>query len=212
MNSKKIKFLSRIALALPAVFLSISMSFANSDEDKLKELEKAMRSSAPAEIGSEGKAKKVRTRAIVFDNDSSSAPQAGDAGSVKAAAAGSKDCQSLPPGVEGVAVDFAINFNVGSATIAPSSEATLSQIGKVLALNSSSCIVVEGHTDSSGNADKNMVLSRGRAESVVNFVSSNSGIDRKRLVPLGKGSSDPLKSLSSSDPRNRRVVFKVIGG
>ena len=67
-------------------------------------------------------------------------------------------------------------------------------------------------TDASGNYDRNLMLSRERAESVINFLTSRSGIDRKRLVPVGKGSSDPLRSLDARDPKNRRVVFKVVTG
>jgi len=109
-------------------------------------------------------------------------------------------------------VDFAIQFNVGSATVSPASQGTLDQISKVLALSPDRCVIVEGHTDSSGNYDKNMALSRDRAASVVNFISTRNGIDRKRLVPVGKGSSDTMQNLDARDPKNRRVVFKVVTG
>lgn len=174
-----------------------------SDEDKLKELERAM--TTPSETARP----KMRTRAIVFDNQ----PQAG--GQVEpaaAVAAAPRDCGALPPDVKTVGVDFAIQFNVGSATVSPASEGTLSQIAKILALSPDKCVIVEGHTDASGNYDRNMALSRDRANSVVNFVSTRSGIDRKRLVPVGKGSSDTLPNLDSRDSKNRRVVFKVVTG
>jgi outer membrane protein OmpA-like peptidoglycan-associated protein len=88
----------------------------------------------------------------------------------------------------------------------------LSQIAKVLALSPDRCVIVEGHTDSTGNYDKNMSLSRDRANSVVNFITVRNGIDRRRLVPVGKGSSDPMPNLDSRDSKNRRVVFKVVTG
>lgn len=175
-----------------------------SDEDKLKELERAM--SAP----SENARPKMRTRAIVFDNQ----PQtAGSAEPVSASTASApRDCNTLPPDVRTVGVDFAIQFNVGSATVSSASEGTLNQIARVLALSPDRCVIVEGHTDSSGIYEKNMQLSRDRANSVVNFISSRSGIDRKRLVPVGKGPSEPMQNLDSRDPKNRRVVFKVVTG
>lgn len=86
------------------------------------------------------------------------------------------------------------------------------EIAKILALSPERCVLVEGHTDISGNAERNLLLSRERAGSVVQFISDRGGVDRKRLVPVGKGSSDPVKNLDPRDPKNRRVVFKVVAG
>lgn len=201
----------RLLAVLLASLVSVSMAQAADDEAaKLKELERAM--TVPqegAQIGSAPKAK-VRTRAIVFDNE----PEAGKAAPepAKAVAAAPRDCAALPPEAKFIGVDFPIQFKVGSATVSPTSEATLGQIARILALSPDRCVLVEGHTDASGNADRNMFLSRERADSVVNYIAEKNGIDRKRLVPLGKGSNDPIKDLDPRDPKNRRVVFKVVAG
>lgn len=198
--------LFRVSVLMTALLAGMSLAAASDgDAEKLRELERAMNATAPAADGASPT--KKRTRAIVFDAE----PQAAAPGAAPVSAGGGTDCQSLPPGVNGISVDFTINFNIGSATISPTSENTLDQIAKVLALNPSTCIIVEGHTDSTGNADRNMMLSRDRAASVVNYVSTRSNIERKRLVPVGKGSSDPLRNLDARDPKNRRVVFKVVG-
>ncbi|TRZ91007.1 MAG: OmpA family protein [Rhodocyclaceae bacterium] len=173
---------------------------ADDDATKLKDLERAM--SAPGD-GDPAK-RKPRTRAIVFDNANSPA-----AASAPAAAL---DCSNLPPDVKANAVDFAIQFQVGSSKVSPSSEATLGSIAKILALAPDRCVIVEGHTDSTGNADKNMALSRDRAGAVVNYITEKAGIERKRLVPQGKGSSNPAEGLAPNDPKNRRVVFRVVAG
>lgn len=200
---------SRITMVLLASAIGISLGHAADDDAaKLKELERAL--SAPqegAQIGSAPQAKR-RTRAIVFDNE----PQSGAVAAEPAIAAVPKDCSSLPPDIKALGVDFPIQFNVGSATVSPASEATLGQIARVLSLSPDRCILVEGHTDATGNADKNLSLSHERANAVVNFISSKNGIDRQRLVPIGKGSSDPLKNLDPRDSKNRRVVFKVVTG
>lgn len=196
---------SQFGLALILALLTGAGIAQASDEDKLKELERAM--NAP----SEAPRPKMRTRAIVFDNQ----PQAASteaAAPAPTSSSGPRDCMALPPDVRSVGVDFAIQFNVGSATVSPASEGTLSQIAKVLALSPDRCVIVEGHTDSTGNYDKNMSLSRDRANSVVNFITVRNGIDRRRLVPVGKGSSDPMPNLDSRDSKNRRVVFKVVTG
>ena len=100
---------------------------------------------------------------------------------------------------------------LGSAEVAPASEPTLREIAKILSLNPERCVLVEGHTDATGNAERNLELSHRRAGSVVKFIVEKSGIDRNRLVPIGKGSSDPMKNIDPRDKKNRRVVFKVVG-
>lgn len=179
---------------------------AQDDAAKLKELERAMAEPKDSAGGLPGH--KRKTRAIVFDNapEDSAMPEP-----AKALRAGPSDCSALPPDVKSKAVDFAIQFKVGSAELTPAAEQTLSDIGKILSM-SDKCILVEGHTDASGNADKNLALSRDRAASVVRFIAEKGGVDRKRLVPLGKGSSDPLSNLDPRDPKHRRVVFKVVAG
>jgi outer membrane protein OmpA-like peptidoglycan-associated protein len=192
------------ALMSGLVLLAVGSSHAGAADDdaaKLKDLERAM--TAPGE--SDPAKKKVRTRAIVFDN-------AGSPAAANAPPAAALDCASLPPDTKANAVDFAIQFQAGSAKISPASEATLGSIAKILALAPDRCVLVEGHTDASGNADRNIVLSRDRADSVVNYIAEKAGIERKRLVPLGKGSSSPATGLAPNDPRNRRVVFKVVTG
>jgi len=193
---------------LLASLVGTSMAYAADDEAaKLKELERAL--SAPQEGAPIGSApKRARTRAIVFDNE----PQGATAAPEPATTAAALDCAAIPPDARTVGVDFRIQFNVGSATISPASEATLTQIAKILSLSPNRCVLVEGHTDATGNAERNMALSRDRANSVVNYITDKNGIDRKRLLPEGKGSSDPMQNLDPRDPKNRRVVFKVVTG
>lgn len=174
---------------------------ADDETSSLDELRRAM--TEPSEAP-----KKKRTRAIVFDGDSAQAP----ASAAPAAAGGALDCAALPPDVRATAVQFPIQFRPGSANITPASGNTLIEISKILSLTPDRCIIVEGHTDAEGNADRNMALSRDRANSVVKFISDKGAVERRRLVPVGKGSTDPLKDLDPRDSRNRRVVFKVVAG
>lgn len=198
---------SRVLMGLMLI-AGVGVAQAASDEDKLKELERAM--NMPSDTGMP---QQKRTRAIVFDNQQQSAsPAAEPAAQAAASTASSRDCGSLPPDVRTVGVDFPIQFNAGSATVSSASEGTLNQIAKVLALSPDRCIIVEGHTDVIGNYEKNMALSRDRANAVVNFISTRNGIDRKRFMPVGKGSTETMPNLDARDPKNRRVVFKVVTG
>lgn len=179
---------------------------ADDEADKLKQLEHAMTAPSDKKLVS-----KPRTRAIVFD----AAPEA-DAGQAQAQtetqtqSASKGNCSIPAADAKITAVDFAIQFKVGSADLTAPSEKTLLQIAKILSL-SNNCILVEGHTDSAGNADRNLELSRQRADSVVKFFTEKAGIVQTRLVPVGKGSSEPVNNLDSRNPKNRRVVFKVVG-
>lgn len=188
--------------ALVLALLS-STAFSADDEDaKLEALKRAVGGDQTQSSG-----KKVRTRAIVFDNDQQSAPTPTGKPAVAAQAS---NCQAIPRDAAGNKVDFAIQFKVGSAEIASQSEGTLRSIGKILALAPDKCVLVEGHTDASGSASKNQALSQERAKSVVEFFAKRELLDRNRLVSVGKGSSDTLPGLDPRDAKNRRVVFKIV--
>lgn len=122
------------------------------------------------------------------------------------------DCANLPADIKVNAVDYSIQFQVGSANISPTSEATLDSIAKDLSLVPDRCVLIEGHTDATGKAEKNVELSKDRANSVVDYIVEKAGIDRARLVPLGKGSSNPIMGADPRASKNRRVVFKVVTG
>ncbi len=184
------------------MMVSIPALAETGEQAKLKELQRAL--AAPPQQGDE-----FAPKAIVFDRDEKSSPQQGD--TPRPAAGGATDCSLLPPDTPATAVDFEIQFKVNSADLSPSSEGTLRQIAKILALTPDRCVFVEGHTDASGNSDLNLKLSRERANSVVRFIVGKAGVLRSRLITFGKGSTEPLKGLDPRDPKNRRVSFKVAG-
>ncbi|MBK7002650.1 MAG: OmpA family protein [Rhodoferax sp.] len=177
-------------------------AFASEESDQLEALQRALKAPDSGATSAVPAKKTGRTRAIVFENnDSAPPPPAVGAPDVR-------NCATTSPDALGTAVGFSIQFASGKADIAESSEPLLAQIAKVLSLNPSACIVVEGHTDISGNADMNTVLSRMRAESVVKYLGKST--DQTRLIPVGRGSSQLLKNLDPRNPKNRRVVFKVV--
>ena len=67
---------------------------------------------------------------------------------------------------------------------------------------------VEGHTDSDGSDESNLVLSEKRAMAVKDALVGK-GIDEKRLSTVGHGESKPLNDNSTPENRakNRRVEF-----
>lgn len=71
-------------------------------------------------------------------------------------------------------------------------------------------IIIEGHTDSSGDADKNLALSQARAEGVRSALAA-SGVPVERISAVGRGESFPAYDNSSHLGRisNRRVNLIV---
>jgi len=69
-------------------------------------------------------------------------------------------------------------------------------------------IIIEGHTDSTGDENYNRVLSQKRAESVGRFIVEN-GIDAGRISYKGYGSQYPIDTNTTPEgrARNRRVEF-----
>jgi outer membrane protein OmpA-like peptidoglycan-associated protein len=68
---------------------------------------------------------------------------------------------------------------------------------------------IEGHTDMSGPADKNLVLSQARADIVKAFL-VELGVDPQRLVAKGYGETRPVNDNKTLEKRayNRRVQFQ----
>jgi OOP family OmpA-OmpF porin len=105
-----------------------------------------------------------------------------------------------------------ILFDTDQATIKPESTNTLNQIQQMLQQHSDLSLMIEGHTDSSGEFDHNMELSRQRAASVKEWLVSH-GTDSERLRTMGLGSTQPKASNESEEGRrqNRRVELVKIG-
>ncbi|HVZ56587.1 MAG TPA: OmpA family protein [Chitinophagaceae bacterium] len=102
-----------------------------------------------------------------------------------------------------------ILFDVNAAVIKPESYGTLKDIADVLTENGSVRVRIVGHTDSDGNADMNLTLSKKRAEAVKQALADNFAIDPSRLETDGKGSTQPAAPNTSPEGKaqNRRVEF-----
>jgi len=101
-----------------------------------------------------------------------------------------------------------ILFDSGKAIIKPQSQGIINKIATVMNENPDWNFQIIGHTDSDGDTDKNLKLSKQRAESVKQALVAK-GIKTKRLSTLGKGESEPLNTNNSPEEKanNRRVEF-----
>lgn len=105
-----------------------------------------------------------------------------------------------------------INFATNKAKIVGAvSFEILDQVAAVFKSNPTIKAVIEGHTDSVGDAAKNLKLSDGRARAVRDALIER-GVDSGRVEAIGYGESKPISSNKTSKGRaaNRRVEFKII--
>ncbi|MBF0175777.1 MAG: OmpA family protein [Magnetococcales bacterium] len=124
-------------------------------------------------------------------------------------------CSNTPSGVsvtpEGCWVIKDINFRPNRADIPPGAHISLDAAVRVLKENPGMNFEIQGHTDSSGRAKKNEMLSRKRAEAVRNYLVRH-GIAKLRLTAKGYGSSRPVAENVTLAGRaiNRRVELRQI--
>jgi outer membrane protein OmpA-like peptidoglycan-associated protein len=110
---------------------------------------------------------------------------------------------------EGKFTTTGITFDVGSDKIKPDSYGVLREIGLVLQENPNVRVKIIGHTDSDGNAQNNLELSKKRALAVKNALTKQFGIEASRMETDGKGASEPVDSNNTPQGKanNRRVEF-----
>jgi OOP family OmpA-OmpF porin len=104
-----------------------------------------------------------------------------------------------------------IQFDFGKATIRKESNKILDDAVKVLAQYDDLRIMVSGHTDNVGEAQKNIELSQARANSVKEYMVGK-GIDASRIETRGAGSNEFVADNATDKGRqeNRRIEFKLI--
>lgn len=86
----------------------------------------------------------------------------------------------------------------------------LAQLQGFMDRHAEALLSVEGHADSIGPENYNLLLSYRRAKAVVALL-SKSGVSEKRMVVRAAGDNAPIDGLPSDSGKNRRVVLQVVG-
>lgn len=102
-----------------------------------------------------------------------------------------------------------LEFDFAKASIRPSSFPSLDRVAEILVRKNFS-LKLAGHTDNVGSADRNMQLSKDRAESVKSYLVSR-GANPSRIEATGYGMTQPIASNKTAAGRqkNRRVEFTL---
>jgi OOP family OmpA-OmpF porin len=106
-------------------------------------------------------------------------------------------------------VSHGILFDTNSDRLKPESAAAIQTVAKGLDTNPALKLLIEGHTDSVGNAAANLDLSKRRAEAVKTVLVSQFSVDASRLTTNGLGATKPIDFNDTPQGRaqNRRVEF-----
>lgn len=106
---------------------------------------------------------------------------------------------------------FTIPFDEDAYNLTKETRQILDKLINVVEENPEYILEVSGHTDSDGDEDYNIKLSKERSEGVVDYILSK-GVSDDRFIVLNKGESMPIATNNTEEGRqaNRRVEVKVI--
>jgi outer membrane protein OmpA-like peptidoglycan-associated protein len=98
-------------------------------------------------------------------------------------------------------------FAPGRPEINPSYFPAIQTLAAVIKAYPDYKILIEGHSDSSGNADLNLKLTQERAEAFMKHLIEQGGVPANRLTAAGLGEAHPIADEASAQgrARNRRI-------
>ncbi|RBP48893.1 OmpA family protein [Arenicella xantha] len=117
-------------------------------------------------------------------------------------------CQEL---INTLSEEQNIGFNSGSTVIEESSFELLKTLSRKVERCQNAKLQVVGHTDSKGNLETNMLLSKDRAQAVIDFLVEQ-GLDVARFSAVGAGPNEPISDNTSEAGRakNRRIELRLV--
>ena len=103
-----------------------------------------------------------------------------------------------------------ILFESSKFDLTTGAQSEIDKLSKVLQKYPDTDILVTGHADASGVAQKNLVLSQDRAQSVIRYL-GGTGVDPARMRSEGKGDLEPIADNATVEGRtaNRRVEVAI---
>lgn len=104
------------------------------------------------------------------------------------------------------------SFDVGKAHIKESHVPLLNKLRQIVAMFPEAKVVVEGHTDASGSAATNMLLSQKRAFAIMQYLRQTLMLPSEKISSMGYGSDKPIASNQTNEGRaqNRRIDIVIM--
>lgn len=112
---------------------------------------------------------------------------------------------------ETVSIDLQVHFDTASSVVKPEYYDEIRRVAEFLEQYDNTEVVIEGHSDTRGDADYNRALSQRRADAVRDTLVNRMGIDADRVRAIGYGEDRPLRHDNTAEAHeaNRRVVAEV---
>lgn len=108
-----------------------------------------------------------------------------------------------------------VNFKVGKFDLSPEAKTSLDTLAQNVASMKGYVVEVTGYSDSTGNTEKNRILSEKRAETVRRYLVENHGIPLRRILQsygFGEAETAAVADNTTREGRaqNRRVEVKLL--
>lgn len=118
-----------------------------------------------------------------------------------------KAAAAPPPEMIRFCTTLDIQFEIDRYEIEHEYEASVERLGAYLERYPDTTAVIEGHTDEVGTDEYNMQLSQRRANSVMEYLVTHSGIAPSRLKAVGYGKTRPVADNRTEEGKrqNRRI-------
>ncbi len=104
-----------------------------------------------------------------------------------------------------------LKFQPGRAIIQPEYFSLLTKVQRAIREFPDSYILIEGHTDATGNPYKNKILSERRALAVKEYLTANLDLKETQIESIGMGDQKPIASNRTAEgrERNRRIDIYI---
>jgi outer membrane protein OmpA-like peptidoglycan-associated protein len=111
-----------------------------------------------------------------------------------------------------VRIPATFTFDTGSASVKPTTDATLLEIARTVKTRNRTFVDVLAHTDTTGSPEGNKGLSDKRAAAVASYL-ANHGVTKARIASRGLGETAPLYNPETSETQkaaNRRIEIRLV--
>jgi peptidoglycan-associated lipoprotein len=106
----------------------------------------------------------------------------------------------------------AVLFKFDSAALDEENKGSLDEIAKAVSDNPNAILVLEGHTDSTGDKTYNIRLGERRVEAVKRYLAVDKGVPVYKIEEISFGAEKPIAANDSKEGRtqNRAVTLSVL--
>jgi OOP family OmpA-OmpF porin len=111
-----------------------------------------------------------------------------------------------------VAAEDSVHFAFNSAKLQPEFHAVLDTLAQKVKQDPNAVVVLEGRTDSTGDADYNIKLGQQRMDAVMRYLVIQSDVPIQRIYQVSLGKEKPVADNKTKEGReqNRATVVRIL--